>query len=36
LYVGISLSNSRVELIYLGVGLAVFYGGRLLQGKERE
>ena len=36
LYVGISMSNSQVELIYLAVGLAVFYGGRLLQGKDRE
>ena len=36
LYVGISLSNVRVELIYLGIGAALFYGGRLLQGKDRE
>ena len=33
LYVGISVSNVRAELIYLGVGAAMFYGGRLLQGK---
>lgn len=34
LYVGISVSNVKAELIYLGVGAALFYGGRLLQGKE--
>jgi len=33
LYVGISVSNVRAELIYLGVGAALFYGGRLLQGR---
>jgi len=35
-YVGISLGNVRVELIYGGVGFALFCGGRLLQGKVRE
>lgn len=33
LYVGISVSNVRAELIYLGIGAAVFYAGRLLQGQ---
>ena len=36
LYVGISVSNVRAELIYLGIGAALFYGGRLLQGKPPE
>lgn len=36
LYVGISLSNVRAELIYLAVGAALFYGGRVLQGKNEE
>ena len=36
LYVGISLSNVKAELIYLGVGAALFYAGRLLQGKNPE
>lgn len=34
LYVGISESNVRMELVYLGIGAALFYGGRLLQGKD--
>lgn len=33
LWVGISVSNVRAELIYLGVGVAIFYAGRILQGK---
>ena len=36
LYVGISESNVRLELIYLGIGAALFYAGRLLQGKNQE
>ena len=36
LYVGISFSNVRAELVYLGIGAALFYGGRLLQGKDKE
>lgn len=36
LWVGISVSNVRAELIYLGVGVALFYGGRLLQDKNPE
>jgi len=36
LFVGISVSNVRVELIYLGLGVALFYGGRLLQGKNAQ
>jgi len=35
LFVGISVSNVKAELIYLGIGVALFYGGRLLQGKNR-
>jgi len=33
LYVGISVSNARAELIYLGVGVAIFYAGIVVQGK---
>jgi hypothetical protein len=33
-YVGVTVSNVKAELIYLGVGAAIFYGGRLLQGKD--
>ena len=36
LYVGISFSNVRLELIYLGIGAAIFYAGRLLQGKNAD
>ena len=33
LWVGISVSNVRAELIYLGLGIALFVCGKLLQGK---
>jgi len=36
LYVGISFSNVRAELVYLGIGAGLFYGGRLLQGKNTD
>ena len=32
LWVGISVSNVRAELIYLGLGIGLFIVGRLLQG----
>jgi hypothetical protein len=35
-YVGVSLSNVKAELIYFGIGVALFYAGRLLQGKPSE
>jgi hypothetical protein len=36
LYVGISTGNVKAELIYCGVGAALFYAGRLLQGRNPE
>ena len=36
LYVGVSVSNARAELIYLGVGVAIFYAGVVLQGRNKE
>jgi hypothetical protein len=36
LYVGIATGNVKAELIYCGIGAAIFYAGRLLQGKNRE
>ena len=36
LYVGITTGNVKAELIYCGIGAAIFYAGRLLQGKKAE
>ncbi len=31
LFTGVSLNNVRLELMYLGVGVVVFYGGRYVE-----
>lgn len=36
LVAGISVGNVRLELIYLGAGLIVFYAGHLLRGGARK
>ena len=36
LYVGVTTGNVKAELIYCGIGAAIFFAGRLLQGKDKE